>query len=58
MDNGSLYEYFPTTGGRDEIAPYPLWASLYLLSMDYRLAEEVDQLRRPVRLDHDPLPRE
>ena len=29
----------PTTGGRSEIGPYPQWTSLYLCSMDYRLAE-------------------
>ena len=40
MDGGYLTKYFPTTGGRNEIAPYPTWATLYLLTMDNRLAEE------------------
>ncbi len=39
MDGGGLTKYFPTTGGRDEIGPYPRFASLYLCSMDYRMAE-------------------
>ncbi len=40
MQGAGLTEYFPTTGGRSEIGPYPLWTSLYLCSMDYRLAKE------------------
>ena len=39
MEGAGLTKYFPTTGGRSEIGPYPLWASLYLASMDYRLAQ-------------------
>ncbi len=39
MDAGSVTLYFPTTGGRQEIGPYPMWTSQYLCSMDYRLAE-------------------
>lgn len=41
MEGAGLTKYMPTTGGRSEIAPYPLWTSRYLLSMDYRLAEVV-----------------
>ena len=41
MEGGGLTKYFPTTGGRWEIGPYPQWTSLYLCSMDYRLAEVV-----------------
>jgi len=34
MGRGPLTAYMPTTGGRQEIAPYPLWTVRYLLSMD------------------------
>ncbi len=33
MGRGPLTAYMPTTGGRPEIAPYPLWTVEYLLSM-------------------------
>jgi len=36
MGRGPLTAYMPTTGGRPEIAPYPLWAARYLLTMDPR----------------------
>ena len=39
MQGAGLTPYFPTTGGRGEIGPYPLWTSQYICSMDYRLAE-------------------
>ena len=39
MTGAGLTKYFPTTGGRGEIGPYPQWTSQYLCSMDYRLAE-------------------
>jgi hypothetical protein len=39
MQGAGLTKYFPTTGGRSEIGPYPLWTSQYLCSMDHRLAE-------------------
>ncbi len=31
---GPLTAYMPTTGGRPEIAPYPIWTVRYLLGMD------------------------
>lgn len=37
MGSGSLTKYMPTTGGRQEIGPYPSWAVRYLLTMDPRL---------------------
>jgi hypothetical protein len=36
LENGVIEDYFPTTGGRDDIGPYPAWAVRYLLSMDPR----------------------
>ncbi len=36
MGRGALTAYMPTTGGRDEIAPYPSWTVKYLLTMDPR----------------------
>jgi len=36
LGRGPLTAYMPTTGGRPEIAPYPLWTVRYLLSMDPR----------------------
>lgn len=41
MGSGSLNKYMPTTGGRPEIAPYPIWAVRYLLSMDPRAKQVV-----------------
>lgn len=34
MGRGALTAYMPTTGGRQEIAPYPEWTVKYLRSMD------------------------
>ncbi|MBN1772263.1 MAG: hypothetical protein JXB32_13425 [Deltaproteobacteria bacterium] len=39
LENGPIEAYFPTTGGRDDIGPYPAWAVRYLLSMDPRARE-------------------
>ncbi len=39
MQRGIITQYFPTTGGRQEIGIYPTWAARYLLSMDNRLRE-------------------
>jgi hypothetical protein len=36
MGRGALTAYMPTTGGREEIAPYPSWTVKYLLTMDPR----------------------
>ena len=36
LGRGPLTAYMPTTGGRPEIAPYPMWTVRYLLSMDPR----------------------
>jgi hypothetical protein len=36
MAPGLVLPAMPTTGGRDDIAPLPKWAALYLLSMDAR----------------------
>ncbi|WP_232476430.1 MULTISPECIES: hypothetical protein [unclassified Acidovorax] len=39
MANLMLTAYFPTTGGRMEIGPYPQWTAMYLLNQDSRLRE-------------------
>lgn len=39
MANLLLTAYFPTTGGRMEIGPYPQWTAMYLLSQDSRMRE-------------------
>ena len=39
MGNTLLVEYFPQTGGRGEIGPYPVWTVNYLLSQDPRALE-------------------
>lgn len=39
MANLMLTSYFPTTGGRAEIGPYPRWTAMYLLSQDPRMLE-------------------
>ena len=39
MANLMLTGYFPTTGGRAEIGPYPRWTAMYLLSQDPRMLE-------------------
>ena len=36
LGRGALTAYMPTTGGRPEIAPYPMWTARYLLGMDPR----------------------
>ena len=36
LGKGALTAYMPTTGGRPEIAPYPMWTVRYLLGMDSR----------------------
>ena len=41
MGSGSLTKYMPTTGGREEIGPYPNWTVQYLLSMDPRAKQVV-----------------
>jgi hypothetical protein len=39
MANLMLTTYFPTTGGRAEIGPYPRWTTMYLISQDQRMRE-------------------
>jgi hypothetical protein len=39
MANLMLTTYFPTTGGRAEIGPYPRWTTMYLVSQDQRMRE-------------------
>ena len=39
MGNVMLQTYFPTTGGRGDIGPYPQWTAKYLLSQDPRALE-------------------
>jgi len=41
LGNGLLCAYMPTTGGRAELAPYPVWTAQYLLSLDPRLGKLV-----------------
>ncbi len=41
LGNGFLCKYMPTTGGREEIGPYPRWTVCYLLSMDSRAKRAV-----------------
>ncbi|NQT38020.1 MAG: hypothetical protein HQ581_11050 [Planctomycetes bacterium] len=36
MGRGALTAYMPTTGGREELAPYPEWTARYLLGMEPR----------------------
>ena len=36
LGRGPLTAYMPTTGGRPEIAPYPLWTVRFLLTMEPR----------------------
>jgi len=36
MKIGPLVAYMPTTGGRGDIGPLPVWSVMYLLSMDKR----------------------
>jgi hypothetical protein len=37
MSSVYITPYFGTTGGREEIGPYPRWTALYLLSQDDRM---------------------
>lgn len=39
-DNGNLMKYMPSTGGRDEIGPYPTWTVRWLYTGDKRMAEQ------------------
>ena len=39
MANLMLTPYFPATGGRGEIGPYPRWTAMYLISQDQRMRE-------------------
>lgn len=39
MRNSILEPYFPSTGGRPDIAPLPQWAALHVISMDKRAKE-------------------
>ena len=39
MGNGLLEKYFPMTGGRSDIGPYPRWTANYLVSQDQRAQE-------------------
>ena len=32
LENGIIMAYFPTTGGREDLGPYPTWTTRYLLS--------------------------
>lgn len=41
LGRGPLTAYMPTTGGRPEIAPYPLWTVRFLLTMEPRQREFV-----------------
>jgi hypothetical protein len=36
MGNAMVTTYFPMTGGRDDIGPYPRWTANYLISQDSR----------------------
>lgn len=36
LDRGIICGYFPTTGGREDLGPYPTWTTRYLLSQDPR----------------------
>jgi hypothetical protein len=36
LENGIIMAYFPTTGGREDLGPYPTWTARYLLSQDKR----------------------
>jgi hypothetical protein len=39
FDTGNLTKYMPTTGGRDEIGPYPTWTVRWLYTGDWRMRE-------------------
>jgi hypothetical protein len=34
LENGIIMAYFPTTGGREDLGPYPTWTTKYLFSQD------------------------
>ena len=36
LENGTIMAYFPTTGGREDLGPYPTWTTRYLFSQDNR----------------------
>ena len=36
LENGIIMAYFPTTGGREDLGPYPTWTTRYLFSGDPR----------------------
>jgi len=36
LENGIIMAYFPTTGGREDLGPYPAWTTRYLFSGDAR----------------------
>jgi hypothetical protein len=40
FDSGNLMKYMPSTGGRDEIGPYPTWLVRWLYTGDKRMAEQ------------------
>ena len=56
LGSGSLTKYMPTTGGREEIGPYPNWT--VAVSVEHGPAGEGDRAgqRRPGRLLADPRP--
>ena len=39
MDPGIITTYFPTTGGRPDIGPYPRWTAQYICGMDNRMRD-------------------
>jgi len=36
LENGVVMAYFPTTGGREDLGPYPTWTTRYLLDQGAR----------------------
>jgi hypothetical protein len=36
LENGIIMAYFPTTGGREDLGPYPTWTTRYFFSQDSR----------------------
>jgi hypothetical protein len=36
LENGIIMAYFPTTGGREDLGPYPTWTTRYLFRQDSR----------------------
>ncbi len=39
-EDGNWTQYMPTTGGRDEIGPYPAWLVRWLYTGDWRMLEQ------------------